>query len=83
MAGALRYGQRSRIPILAFTFLGSVLGIGDAHFQDVSQSGIHLDLDDDTGLVMIMNVEFANRTSDATTRRVWYKLGSMHTFDRR
>ena len=36
--------------------------------------GYSRSLDDDTGLVMIMNVEFANRTSDATTRRVWYKI---------
>ncbi len=32
--------------------------------------------------VVIMNVELANRTSDTTTRRVWYKLGSMHYFER-
>lgn len=33
--------------------------------------------------MMLLNIDLRNRTSDGTTREVWYVLGTIHDFQRR
>ena len=37
---------------------------------------------DVTRFILLMNDYISNRTSDATTRRLWYKIGTIHNFER-